>query len=348
MKLFCLLTAAALFASLPAGAAPLTSSSDSTGMEQRARDLLETSGSELLGNILADGLWENTTEIESRSQKLIANALEIPAAPRISSVIDAHYSRALMLEAAGDLPGAVKELRSAAAGGSAYAQARLADYYHYGRYVRRDRTKAMWWLQRSAAAGNSLAARRIAEMLLHTNEGLISPGYRTALHWYARAAEMGDVNSMLELARFSLKPLTDREKPNATAAAEWYTKAASLGNQKAQLALAEIFSSGILGEPDYRSARHELVRAAGNGSNLARVRLSNIYEKGLGVAPDLVKAYALLESIPEKARNETIRERASRLEKKLFGNELRQAKALAQTLSVPFASEVLERDIKHD
>ena len=348
MKLLCLLTAAALCASLPAGAAPLTSSSDSTGMEQRALDLLESGGAELLGNIQADGLWENTSEIESRSRQLVANALEIPAAPRVSSVSDAHYSRALTLEASGDFQGAVKELRMAAVGGSAYAQARLADYYNYGRSVRRDRTKAMWWLQRSAAAGNSLAARRIAEMLLRTHEGLISPAYRTAMHWYARAAEMGDVNSMLELARFSLNPITNREKPNPTAAAEWYTKAASLGNQKAQLALAEIFSSGILGEPDYRSARHELVRAAGNGSSLARARLSNIYEKGLGVAPDPVKAYALLESIPETARTETVRQRASRLEERLLANELRQAKALAQTLSGVFASEVLERERAHD
>ena len=343
-----LLLAAALCTAFSAGAAPLSSSSDSTGMEQRALDLLEAGGSELLGSIQADGLWENTSEIESRSRALVSNALEIPAAPRVSSVSDAHYSRALALEAAGDLSGAVRELRSAATGGSAYAQARLADYYHYGRTVKRDRTKAMWWLQRSAAAGNSLAARRIAEMLLRTSEGSVSPSYRTALHWYARAAEMGDVNSMLELAAYSLNPLTEREKPDAVAAAEWYTKAASLGSQKAQLALAEIFSSGILGEPDYRSARHELVRAAGNGSSLARVRLSNIYEKGLGVSADPVKAYALLESIPEKARTEAVRVRAARIERKLLAHELTQAQMLSRILAGPFASEALEREISHD
>lgn len=340
-----LILAAVLCSAATASLAQTASYSDSTGMEQRARDLLQLAGPEFIDSIRADGLWENTSEIEERSQALVKKALEVPAAPRVTSVSDAHYSRALAHEAAGNYDAAVGELQRAAAGGSAYAQARLADYYHYGRSVRRDRTKAMWWLQRSAASGNALAARRIAEILMHSPDGSVSPRYRTALHWYARAAEMGDVNSMLELARYSLHPLTSREKSNPLAATEWYTRAASVGNQKAQLALADIFSSGVLGEPDYRAARHELVRAAGNGSSAARAMLSNLYEKGLGVAADPVKAYALLRSIPDKDFSDRIRARAEMLNRKLLTAERIQAEILAQKISGPFASETIEREI---
>lgn len=146
----------------------------------------------------------------------------------------AHHNLAMMLlrgetPASGDserISLALRHLHAAARGGFVTSQFTLGQLHDEGRFVPRDRRRALWWYERAARAG-SVDAQIAAGTTCYVAKGRARDAKR-ALHWYAQAAAAGDVGAQYLVA--AMYEHGDGVAADVRAAAYWYQAAAAQGD----------------------------------------------------------------------------------------------------------------------
>lgn len=126
-------------------------------------------------------------------------------------------------------------VEKAADGGSAEAQAKLAEFYHFGLHgLKKDPEKALAWARKAAEGGNVWSQNL----------------YATMLEWGIGV------------------------KIDRTAALDWYRKSAEKGNAKAQASLGRLLASGLVGKRDVVEAYYwlwqSMTQGEPNGTNLIK------------------------------------------------------------------------------
>ena len=228
-----------------------------------------------------------------------------------------YYQSAVNAEAVGDYARAAGELRKGAHDGDALSMARLGECYLAGRGVERDMIKFVFWMQRSAGAGNVHAYFEVGEV----KRGTGNPGAKRHAHWlYSKGAEAGDVDAMLRMGEDLMEGRGC--KPDPARAVYWYERAASRGAVEARLALADIYAEGRGAEADPLRSLSELELAAMSGSPKALRKLARRYAAAgaSGSRATLGAAMALLADElqdPEEADAGLARELMARLPRAL-------------------------------
>jgi uncharacterized protein len=121
---------------------------------------------------------------------------------------------------------ALRHLHAAARGGFVSSQLTLAQLHDEGRFVPRDRRRALAWYERAARAG-SVDAQIAAGSAYYVGLGHARDPKR-ALHWYRRAAAAGDIGAQYLVA--AMYEHGDGVAVDARAAAYWYQAAAAQGD----------------------------------------------------------------------------------------------------------------------
>ncbi|MGI3776023.1 MAG: tetratricopeptide repeat protein [Janthinobacterium lividum] len=194
-------------------------------------------------------------------------------------------ARARSHAAAGAWAEAVALWQPLAEAGDVRAQANLGACLATGRGVDADPGEARRWLACAADAGDRVAGRNLATLLLDTDRA-------EAVRCYQRAAEAGDPPSQDMLSRMLLDG--DGVPPDAQAARHWAEQAAAAGEAAAAARLGRIHHEAIGTPRDPAAAVHWWHRAALAGDADAAAMLGAALLLGQGAAADPVEALAWL------------------------------------------------------
>ncbi len=187
--------------------------------------------------------------------------------------------------AAGAWTEAIVLWRPLAEAGEVRAQANLGACLATGRGVAPDLVQACHWLGCAADAGDRVAARNLATLLLDTDRA-------EAARCYRRAAEAGDPASQDMLSRMLLDG--DGVPVDAPAARHWAEQAAAAGQAASAARLGRIHHEAIGTPRDPERAVYWWRQAAAGGDADASAMLGAALLLGQGTAPDPVEALAWL------------------------------------------------------
>lgn len=155
----------------------------------------------------------------------------------------------------------------------------LGRLYMEGAGVKKDIKKAIDYLTKAAALGDSDAEVALGELFSNGND--VEIDYNKALYWNNEAVNHGNSEGMVNLALMYINGQgvsVDLEK-----SADLFKKAANLNNVMAMLQLGYYYS-GVLKEP--RKAVEWFKKAADSGQPEAMYELSACYRNGLGTKQD--------------------------------------------------------------
>lgn len=116
----------------------------------------------------------------------------------------------------------------------------------------------------------------------YANGGRLPADPTKAKVFYEHSADQGHPQALHKLALDHLNPPAS-EIPNVIKAITFLEQAASKGHPPSQHQLAEIYYTGMLGEPNYHQAFLWYRLAANNNNSDAQFRLGNMYHYGEGV-----------------------------------------------------------------
>jgi TPR repeat protein len=187
--------------------------------------------------------------------------------------------------AAGAWPDAVALWRPLAEAGDVRAQANLGACLSTGRGLAPDPAQARRWLGLAADAGDRVAARNLATLLLDTDRA-------EAARCYRHAAEAGDPASQDMLSRMLLDG--DGLPADAPAARHWAEQAAAAGLAAAAARLGRMHHEALGTPRDAAQAVRWWRQAAEAGDADASAMLGAALLLGQGTAPDGVEALAWL------------------------------------------------------
>lgn len=132
------------------------------------------------------------------------------------------------------------QLHTLAETGDDWAQYELGLRYFRGQGVQRDYSKAVYWFEKAANAGNFKALTNLGVMYV-SGEG-VSQNFAKARTLFRKSADQGDA-----LAQFNLGlmyAVGDGVTVDYQKAAKWYRKAAGQGYSQAQLSLGLMYRHG--------------------------------------------------------------------------------------------------------
>ncbi|AJG24508.1 tetratricopeptide repeat protein [Cupriavidus basilensis] len=184
---------------------------------------------------------------------------------------------------------AATTLQARAKAGVAGAQGRLGIAYVRGACVREDMQAGAAWLRKAAEQGDAISRNELGS-LYSTGNG-VPKDYAQARRWFRLAAEQGygpaQYNLALQYHFGEGGPVDDRD------AVIWLRKAAVQGLADAQANLGGMLIKGegmVLSNK--REGVHWLRKSAMQGHPTGQNNLAAAYENGLGVARNMVLAYA--------------------------------------------------------
>jgi localization factor PodJL len=163
-------------------------------------------------------------------------------------------------------------LRSAAAGGDAFAQFEIASRFAEGKGVAQDHKQAFAWYERAATRGLAMAQFRLGA---YYERGVgTAPDRERARVWYRRAAEQGYARAMHNLAVLSVD---GREvQVDYASAAGWFRKAAERGLTDSQFNLGVLCENGRGVPRDLSEAYKWYALAARTGDPVAARRQEQV------------------------------------------------------------------------
>jgi len=198
-----------------------------------------------------------------------------------------------------DYAQALNWYRKAADHGNSDAQAKIGDFYWYGRGVGQDYFQAMDWYRKAAGQGNAYAEYSLG-YLFEFGQG-VAQDYAQAVAWYRKAADQGNAdaqNSIGNLYRYGRGVAQDYFQ-----AMDWYRKAADQGNASAQASIGYLYEHGQGVGQDYVQAIGWYRKAADQGYADAQASMGYLYDNGLGVARDVAEARKWMQKAAENGNN---------------------------------------------
>jgi len=163
-------------------------------------------------------------------------------------------------------------LRSAAAGGDAFAQFEIASRFAEGKGVAQDHKQAFGWYERAATRGLAMAQFRLGA---YYERGVgTAPDRERARVWYRRAAEQGYARAMHNLAVLSVDG--GEIQADYAGAAGWFRKAAERGLTDSQFNLGVLCENGRGVPRDLSEAYKWYALAARTGDPVAARRLEQV------------------------------------------------------------------------
>jgi len=142
--------------------------------------------------------------------------------------------------AAGNYASALERYKQAAALGSSVGQRKLGKMYYYGRGVKKNCEKALYWLEKAAEKGDAPAENLLGN-LYYFGYG-VEEDLEKAASLYSRAAVKGNASAQYNLG-FMYENGYGLQK-NSAAAFRWYRASALNGNALGQNALADMYRDG--------------------------------------------------------------------------------------------------------
>ncbi|MGH7739065.1 MAG: tetratricopeptide repeat protein [bacterium] len=159
------------------------------------------------------------------------------------------------------------EIRLRAQSGDPDAECRLGLAYYYGdKRVGRDTKKALYWLEKGSAAGNSDCSNNLGRIY----EMKIRAGV----------------------------PDATQVRPDVQKAARYYLDAFQQGNNWVTWDLCRLYEQGVTVTGDYAGLAQRLEKCPSTFS-AAKILLAELYWKGQGVSQDATKARELLRAVPD-------------------------------------------------
>ena len=191
---------------------------------------------------------------------------------------------------------AYQRFRQAAEHGHATAQFEVAQLYHEGKGVPRDKTKATYWYRKAAEQGY-VKPRPVKKVKIKTVK--IVEDVRTVNHTIVEDAEV-----QFQRARAYSE---GKEVPrDTTQAALWYQKAAEQGHIEAQFRLGGLYHFGIGVPQDVEQAKLWYRNAAVQGYADAQLSLGMMYFNELHIPRDLPQAKQWLLLAAEQENEDAI------------------------------------------
>ena len=186
-----------------------------------------------------------------------------------------------------------KWLEKAAHQGHVDAQLFLGSFYLDGEGLKKDRTKALFWLKKSAEKNSPLAQGTLAR------EYYLDKNYEEALKWFNKAAEQDETLSQYHLGIMYFAGLGVSK--NYQIARKYFEKAAIKGYAAAQLELGTMYAKGEGVPQDYKKSFYWWNKSAAQDLADAQCNLGICYKEGLGVEKSQEKAiYWLSKAIHKK------------------------------------------------
>uniref|UniRef100_A0A7I4C8R2 ERAD-associated E3 ubiquitin-protein ligase component HRD3A n=2 Tax=Physcomitrium patens TaxID=3218 RepID=A0A7I4C8R2_PHYPA len=175
----------------------------------------------------------------------------------------------------------------------------LGVFYYYGlRGVRRDHSKALFWLLKAVEKGESRAFELIGE--IYARGYGVERNYTKALECFKAAADRKQHSALNGIGFLYIKG-QGVEGKNYTKAREYFQRAAESSNVDGFYNLGILYLKGLGVEKDYARARDLLVDAANKGHSKARYYLAIMLHKGsAGMKKDLTHAAALYKLVAER------------------------------------------------
>lgn len=187
-------------------------------------------------------------------------------------------------------------IRQEANDGNPGSQLLLGLAYLEGRHsLLPDVKQAVYWLSKSANAGNSYAMLTMGK-LYASGQG-VEKSPRKAIEWWRRSAELDNPEAEYLLGKSILDGFGGEKNPSLAIA--WLKKSAAQGNRDAQFELGKAFHEGKFVPRDLQAARSWLQRAA-EQTHTEAINLLSVIERLLeSTAPVYQQSLEVLE---KKAR----------------------------------------------
>jgi uncharacterized protein len=200
-----------------------------------------------------------------------------------------------------NLATAVFWLEKSAAQGERVGERGLADRYRTGTGVAKDPVRALE-LYRSAANKGDADAESWVGDAYENGWGGVRKDWSEALKWYVKAADQGDAWAQMNVGEAYLKGDGLRRDPSR--AFDLLQRAAQQNQSGAQYYLGTMYDQGLATAADPNQAFQWFERAANNGSAAGQNALGVAYAKGRGVAQDREKARYWFEQAKAKGNAE--------------------------------------------
>jgi uncharacterized protein len=196
----------------------------------------------------------------------------------------------------GDFATALREFKSLADQGDAFAQFYMGELYLNGLGVSRNFDTATEWFAIAAEQGNSKAQQNMKIISSPCKNGFFAAkqgDFATALREFKSLADRGDALAQYYMGDLYLNGLGVSQ--DTKVATKWFTLSAEQGNADAQNNLAAISSERLFGR-GYKDAVKWYTLAAEQGNAPAQLGLGAMYDNGWGVSRDpniAIKWYTL-------------------------------------------------------
>lgn len=192
-----------------------------------------------------------------------------------------------------DLTKAFYWYEKAANAGNSYAQNSLGAIYNLDSLFKRDVKKALYWFEKSADAGNPYTMINLGDLYAE-EKGLLNNS--KADNWYKKAffilnqkAKNGDLDAMEAVG--SAYAEGQGIEQDTSKALYWWNKAADLGNSEAMTDLGHAYLAGDIVQMDYTKAIFWFTKAAEAGDQIAMYYLGQASEVGANIKQDYSKAF---------------------------------------------------------
>ena len=186
--------------------------------------------------------------------------------------------------------------------------------YARGKGVPQDKSKAIYWLKKSAEQNYVIAQNVLGSSYFHGNG--VQRDINEAIKWLTKASNQGyseaqeTLMKALNYLKFSEQDYVSTILANIYAkgegverddaqAAYWYEKAAEKGNIDAQFNLGRMYHEGEGVPEDYEKAFHWFKKASDQGHTESQYKLGVMYHEGQWVSQDKKKAFELIQKAAE-------------------------------------------------
>ncbi len=167
-------------------------------------------------------------------------------------------------------------LRRSARAGNAYAQFRLGQLYAEGKGIAKDPAHAVKWWRKAAAKGNSEAEFSLGEALLEGSG--VSKDTKKGIAWLERSAQKNNKDAQVALGKLYLEGYAvPRDESRAQ---NWLARAVDLGSSKAVKLYSMLKKSVDFTLKVYQESSEVLKRRARDGDAKAQYELGIRYESG--------------------------------------------------------------------
>ncbi|WP_040690881.1 tetratricopeptide repeat protein [Providencia burhodogranariea] len=224
--------------------------------------------------------YADTLTAPQNKQKLIENAQE--------GIAEAQFNLAILYQSEKKFAEAAKWYRLSAEQGFTKAQINLALLYQQGKGVTKDSKQMLYWMQKSADAGDPLGQMNMAEYTLEGIDKNLIKNKQQAQKWLEKAAAQHFQPAELMLAYWYEKGVAITEDPQKSQ--QIYLSLAKKNNPQALYLLGYQAATGMYDNVNYQQAYQYFSRSAQLAFSPAQNSLGMLYLHGQGVKKDVPSA----------------------------------------------------------